>query len=223
MHPPKPTPEPSQLFEDVFPKEANKPPPLPDGRTEALKTFLAYLTNVKYFKEGAEPGSFIEFCIPEKNVEIDFADYESEFALPGLAVLAGEGKYNPNNLTPIVVEGSEEVYAPRTVLHIHDEREETFTLEFWAEFRAEIRGFSSAFEKMFQPSQEITGIRFYLKRYCDRPVLFTLVSSQIQEETDAANKRRRVSFQVNMRFDIVSLEPYRYISPDTIVTVEVNS
>lgn len=220
MHPPKPTPSPEQLFASVYPPEANPPPPVADGRQEALTTFLAYLTNVKYFKDGANPGEFIEFCIPEKNVEIDFADYETDFALPGLVVLAGEGKYNPNNLGPIFVEGSQNQYAPRTALHVHDEYEETFTLEFWAAFKTEIRGFRSAIEKMFQPSQSITGIRFYLQNYYDAPVLFTLVSSQIQEETDAANKRRRVTFQVNMRFNVLSLEPYRDFEPETVVIVE---
>jgi len=220
-HPPKPTPQPFQLFSDIDPKKANIPPvPFPDPRTQAITLLSDYLSGLKFYRPGNTDGTYIEFCIPQKNVQIDFPDYEKDFDLPAMVFLAGKGDFKPNNLTPIVNERSKDVFFNGYALHIHDEYEETFTLELWAAHRSEMRAMANALSTMFQPAYSISGIRFYMQNYYDNPVIFTLLSSQIQEEADAALKRRRCTYEINMRFNILSLEPYMPFDPNIAVDVE---
>lgn len=216
MHEPAQPPDPSPLWGDVYPPPAHQcPPATPDGATQALELFGKYLANLEFWKHS--PTGPEKVCIPDKQIFIGFPDYETNLKLPSAVMLGGKVNYNPNNLTPIIVEETRDKYCSGYVLHVHDEHEENFTLEVWAakpqELSAYVRGIATA----FQPSESITGIRFIMHTYYDVPVIFTLLSHQIVNDPDSALNRRRAAFEINMRFNVVSLEPYRPLDPYVIV------
>lgn len=212
MHPPKPEPQPFQLWTDVYPPRGDKAPATLDGRTTAIQLFSDYFSNLKFYAQ-ANNGNFTEFCVPAANIQIDYPDYEENYKLPGAAILAGKGTFNPNGFGPIPIEASKDVFKEGYILHVHDEYEETFILELSAAKREQIRALAGAVSTMFQPSMEITGLRFFMKGYYDTTVIFTLISSQIIEEPDASLDRRRCNIEINMRFNVVSLDPYKNMVP----------
>ncbi len=220
MHKPSETPLYPPLFSDIEPLPAPCPPVI-DGRTVAVSYLMRYVSNLSFYKPGANGPEKI--CIPEANMVNGFPDYEKFISLPALAVLAGKVTYQPNSLTPFIVEDTVDVYCKGHVLHIHDEHNETISLELWAAKQSDIRAFVAGFAAAFQPSQALTGLRFVMKEYYDTPVVFTLLSSQITEDPDAALNRRRAIIEIDMRFNVGSLEPINGIRPKVQINTTLRS
>lgn len=210
MHTPSEKPLYSPLFGEV------DPPPKPclpavDGRSVALDYLKRYISNLSFYKQGAN--GLDKICIPEANIVNGYPDYEKFISMPAMAIISGKAIYQPNGLTPAVVESTANVYCKGYVLHLHDEYDETISLELWAAKQPEIRALVAGFASAFQPAQTLTGLRFVMKEYYDAPVIFTLISSQITEDPDSALNRRRAIVEVNMRFNIYSLEPINEFRP----------
>lgn len=212
MHTPAQPPE-GTLWKDVYPPPDKVcPPPVPDGRTQALDLLKRYLGNLKFYKEGVNDTAK-PLCVPDANIKEQAPDYEDDLEMPAIGMIAGEGEYLARSLTPTLDESTVDKYCPGTVVHIHDEYSETVTLEIWTSTKQELRAITGGIESAFQPSQEYTGLRFVMRGYYNGTVIFTLISKQIIDDADASLKRRKAQIKVHFRFNVLSLEPYRDFAP----------
>lgn len=209
----------------VFPSRPNPPPLAYDGRSVALRTLRSYLAEIQFRRPGGRDArgnvlAPIPFQIPERNIQIGWPDYEKEMDFPSLVFLHGQATYEPIGLTSYVEEDTKDRYGRGTVVCWMSEHTEIFTIEIWANKRAEMRSILAGIETSLSPTEQMYGLRFKMPDYFGQLVRFTVNNRQEFDEQDAAMNRRRARIEVEMAFHVVSLVNYELVRPTLQVMVD---
>lgn len=217
------------LWGDPFQDAAAGAPQVIDGRTAALRILRRYLSEITFFRQGGKTASgerepAIAFRIPEKDIQIEWPDEVDELDLPSIALLSQEsGKYESLGMTPAaIVEDSKDQFGPGTVLNAQAELVETFVIEVWCKTRQERRGIRHGIESAMSPLQNVSGIRFRMPDYYDRLATYELQSAEIIDDEASTFARRKLRFEVLLRYVQVSLVklPTFFPQPTTDVVVD---
>ncbi len=198
-------------FGEVYPPRDNPPPPVADGRTEALRILKKYFQELTFYRAGGQDAAGIElppiaFKIPERDLHIEWPDGPEDVHLPAVAFLSEDrADYDSIGLTSYVDEATRDVYAPNTVIIQMAEYQENFVVELWTATKAERRAILSGLEVAFFPLQQMAGIRFQMPAYFGQLVCFQLQDREMIEDDLAIRNRRRAKLRVEMRFNVVAL------------------
>ncbi len=201
-------------FGAVYPFRESPIPPLVDGRTTALRILKRYFQEITFYRHGGFDANSkaelppIGFAIPERDIHVEWPDRPDEVHLPALAFLStGAADYESIGMTSNVEEGTVNRYAPDTVLIWLYEYVETFSIEIWAETKAQRRSILVGLERVLSPLEYMSGIRFRMPDYFDQLVCFSLQNRELVDDDFATKNRRRARLAVEMRFNVCALYP----------------
>jgi hypothetical protein len=191
---------------ELHPPRDNPPPLSEDGRTVALRIFKLYLSELVFYRRMGEGVAPSRFQIPEKDIHIEWPDYEADMVFPSIVLQAiGPATYNPIGLGGYIEEKSLHVYAPGTAVQWQNEYTETFAIDIYASKKSERRAIIAALIPALSPTEQMYGIRFHMPDYYEQLVCFSLEDREIFEDADAARNRRRARVRVEMRYNDVAL------------------
>lgn len=213
----------SLLFGDpfgaVYPPRPAPQPPSVDGRTVALRIFRRYVSELTFFRSAGQGANPTPFQIAEKDISIEVPDPVKDLVFPSIAILPGPVTYEVIGLTSYVEESTRDKYAPGTVLQWMSEYNETFKLEVWTSTRAERRAILAGLEAALSPTEQMYGLRFRMPDYYNELVCFALFARNL-DDSFAAQRRRRATLEIEMRFNIVSLVNYTGFAAEVTTDVE---
>ena len=105
-------------------------------------------------------------------------------------------------MTNNVDEGTENTFAPNTVVIWQGEYIENFVLEIWAKTKQERRSMLAGIEKYMSPLQQMAGIRFRMPDYYDQLCCFSLQSREIVDDEAAQFARRKARLVIELRYNL---------------------
>lgn len=171
-----------------------------DARTHALERLREYICSYRFFRTTTE-----SFQIAKENFYIDGIDSEDTFEMPAIAVISGvESRQGP--WVPHPIESTKDVFKRGFTLVRYAEHVETFDLEVWAGTRVERRTIVAAMDSIFNPVQQMAGLRLILPNYFYQPARFTYLQNERHSE-DGAKNRWRSLLQISLETNIVRLVP----------------
>jgi hypothetical protein len=215
-------------FGEVFPKRDDPPPATYDGRTAALKILKAYFRELTFYRPGGRDASGaqkapIPFQIPDRDIHIEWPDDEADLHLPSLAFLSqGIADYDSIGLVSYVEENTVDHYAPGTVLIWMSEYVEKFSVEIWAETKAQRRSMLVGLEQALSPLEQMAGLRFHMPDYYEQLVCFELMTREVVDDDQAGFVRRKARMVIEMRFNVVSLVNIQDLRPSLSLTVDAD-
>ncbi len=200
--------------------ESERHPELPlpdkDAREYALQAFIDYLSTITFQMTGAKQGQTVPFKIPLKNMFIEWPAYEDiadkgedDFPRVGFEILEETDEYP--GFVASEVEGTDDLFAPGTILTKTGEHVETMDMHILCRNRAERRAIIAAIGLVMNPVQEITGLRFNLPLYFGAACRITLEGGGRVEDQDATRNRRLLKFKILLRvpnFYLVKLDQF---------------
>ena len=202
-------------YGEVWPLGAPIPPSSVDGRTAALRVLQRYISELTFWRPGAEGGGApIAFTIPKENFHIEMPDYNTPVEMPSIGVVPGKGEYLPVGFGPMLEEETADVFAKGTTLLRQYEYQEVIILEGWCSKRPERRALLAGLDVAFMPSEGIGGLRLLVPEYYRQTVCFTALTRNIPDSPESADNRRIAQVELEMRFNVVqlvhtnTLEPY---------------
>jgi hypothetical protein len=209
-------------FGETFPPKQNPPLQSVDGRTIALRILGRYISEITFYRP-MRPGQAPEaFWVPEKNFYPDWPDNVQDVVFPACAVIPARVDYDVIGLVSYVEESTRDRYAKGTVLQWMSEYTEKINLEFWTSTIPERRAIAAGFEAMMSPTEQMSGLRFRMPDYFDELVCFTLNSRTNIDDEMAGKRRRKIRFEIEMRFNVVALVNYVSFEPQATVDVDVD-
>lgn len=209
-------------FGEVFPPKAPPPPLAINGRTAALHVLRDYITDLTFYRVMAPGQPPTPFKIQEENFHIEWPDSTSDLVFPSIAIIPAPALYNAIGLVSYIEEDTRDLFAPGTVVQWQAEYEENIKLEIWASKSAERRAIIAGLEIALTPTEQMSGIRFYMPEYFNEPVCFILNGITLMDDIDAARNRRRAQLDINMRLNIVALVNYTTLAPSVQVNTDVD-
>ncbi len=198
-----------QPFGFVFPPRPPIQFPPIDPRTVALRILMQYISELTFYRPGAESGTKrevapIPFAIPESSLFVEMPDGVVDLPLPCIVAKDVEGgDYGIIGLTSFIEESTRDKFGPGTALQVQSEYQEEVTLEIWASKKPERRAILAGLECALVPTEQMAGIRFLMPDYYDQPVCFTLDRSTRLDDAGSANNRRVATMELEMRFNVV--------------------
>jgi hypothetical protein len=212
---------PDPLAGDVYPK---RPAPLPsprDARTHALKGLFAYLSALRYVRQGATTGpETISFPVPADQLFVEWPDNVQALPFPSIVALDGRADYVGHGLGPPTVFGDTVGAAgPGTALIRGDEYVEDVRLEVWASTKGQRRGILAALEMAFKVSQKRGSLLITLPDYYGQTARFLPKERLLSGEDRNAIGRRTASFTVTM--SVVTVAPVNVMPFRSQVTTTV--
>lgn len=184
-------------------------PPLPhkDARAYALERLREYICALVFYRTGAvdpTPGPPIPFQLPVASVHLAQPDDITNLDMPAIGVIPGRGVHETYGLgPPDIIEGSDGLAGPGTVLLRQSEYIETFILEVWGSKNAERRALMAGLKAAFRNSDGSYAIRMQLPAYYDIIATYSLNESQYIDGDEPVRNRRRGHLMIEMRVDEV--------------------
>lgn len=212
-----------ERWDSVYPKRSPPETPPQDGRTVALSLLAEYITKLEFYRPGGLNEAPIKFVVDSRNIYVEWPDNEqwaepSNF--PAVTLLpSGRIKYEAINLTPTMIEDSEDKYGAGTALVLQNDHIETIVVEIMTPNRPERRALKSGLEIAFSPSEDVYGLRLLMRRYFDRIVMFTLTEGEVIDDENAVRNRRRLRIYLEMRHNVVQLVNRETLVPMVGVSV----
>lgn len=195
-----------------FPPQGNPSPAAVDGRTACLRVLGDYLSELVFRRAGDKRpdgtrGEPIRFRIRPEDIHVEWPDHEDKMQFPSAVLLAGSSpaEYDSIGLTPTLEEATADVLERDAAVWWMSENVELVQLEVWCNTKAERRAIKAGLEEALVPLQQMYGLRFTVPDYYGQVVTFALQRSSVFDEPDGARGRRRVRFELEMRFNQVAL------------------
>ena len=205
---------------EVFPPKANPQPLSIDGRTAALYVLREYVTNLTFYRKMAANEPPQGFVVPFDNFQIEAPDSTKDQTFPSIAVIPSRAKYDVIGLTSYIEEDTLDKFAPGTVVQWQGEYIETIKLEILASKKAERRAILAGLETAFNPTEQMSGLRFTMPDYFNELVCFTIMGREIFNDPDESRGRRKAHLEMEMRFNLVAL--VNAVKLQTSVSVDVD-
>lgn len=213
------------LFGDVYPPR-NLPPvgvPNKDARTIALELLGDYIAELTFKRPGPKGGTDIPFQVRREHFFVDWPTRPEELVMPSITVVHSRARCLPLGLTSYVAEETTNVYAPGTVVQCQAEYRETINLEIWCEEPSQRHAILGGLETAFMPSEQISGVRFVMKRYFNQKVTFDLTGREVIDTESSTLKRRVSQVELAMRLVTVRLVPVQQMRPEYEVYTNVDA
>lgn len=208
---------------DVYPRRDEPYAPTHDGRTAGLRVLRKYLSELTFYRPGAEGCPPIAFKIPEERIFDEWPEDESKLIMPSLAILAqGPVPLVAVGLNTNVDEDSADVHAPGTVVVILGEHDEDLSLELWSDSKPERRAVLAGIELALAPLEQMSGIRFRCPDYLGQLVVFAQQSKEYVDDDMAVLARRKGKIVVNMRINVVRLVNVSTLNPIPVLSVDAD-
>src|SRR6266850_962189 len=211
-------------FGEKFPPQPNPPVPSRDGRTVALELLGEYVSSLRFFRPGARGFPPIPFSVAPEHFHVDWPESTATLrtAECACAVLPGKVTYETIGLTNYVLEETRDAYQRGTVAMWMGCHAESLQLEFWCATAPHARSIKAGFEVAMSPVEQMAGIRFAMPRYFGQLVTFSLDGCQIQSDEMSGRGRRRVRFDVSMRYNTTQLVNSVTLVPQVQVETDVD-
>lgn len=214
-----------ELFDHEYGSNVGVPPakpvPLPhlDARTNALRTFKAWLATLIFNRTGASGEEPVSFRVPEKAIHVEQPDDVTKMVFPSIAFVSQqEGRYESYGIGPAQLdESSRDVFAPGTALLQVAEWVEPLGVDLWGSKRAERRALVAGFEVAMGGFEESNSVRLRMPQYFDRMATFSLQSGML-DETEAVRNRRKAKRTVLINVPVVRLVRVNDLQPFVSVT-----
>lgn len=215
---------PSQPIGVVFPPHSDAPN-LPDlgAREHALRRFLDFLAALPFMRTMAGPPQ--AFVVPRDQMFVNMPDAEQGAPagqkLPTLAFTTSTADKTADGwLGPaILIDGTENVFAPDTALFWVGSHTEPLVLEVVASSRAVRRAITEGVSQVLRSSDDSGALRLSLPGYFGQDATFTLMDVTYFEEPDAVRNRRKAHLTIQLYVDEVLLANAVDIKP--FLTAEV--
>jgi hypothetical protein len=210
----------------VFPPRSDAPN-LPDlgAREHALRRFLDFLACLPFMRTMAGPPQ--AFVVPRDQMFINAPEAEAGAPigqkLPTIAFTTSTAdKILDGWLGPaILIEGTEDVFAPDTALFWIGGHTEPLVLEVVASSRAVRRSITEGITQVLRSSDDTGALRLSLPDYFGGDATFTLMDVTYLEEPDAVRNRRKAHLTIQLYVDEVLLANAVDIRPYLTATVGV--
>lgn len=209
-------------FGEKFPPEPN-PPFLPkDGRTVALELLGEYVCALRFFRPNAPGQPPISFEVAADHFYVDWPESVQVLrtAEVSCAVIPGKVTYENIGLGNFVLEETKDKYLRGTVAMWMGCHVEQFQLEFWCANAPQARAIKAGMEVALSPVEQMAGIRFAMPAYFGQLVTFWLDGAQVIADEQGGRGRRRVRFDVAMRYNTTQLVNYVNMVPQVAATVD---
>ena len=214
----------------VFPPRSDAPN-LPDlgAREHALRRFLDFLAALPFMRTMAGPPQ--AFVVPRDQMFVNMPDAESGAPvgqkLPTIAFTTSTAdKILDGWLGPaILIDGTEDLFAPGTALFWVGGHTEPLVLEVVASSRAVRRSIVEGISQVLRSSDDTGSLRLSLPDYFNSTATFTLMDVTYFEEPDAVRNRRKAHLTIQLYVDEVMLASAVDIVPflTTVVGLQVQT
>ncbi len=186
-------------------------PPLPapdlphkDARTYALERLRDYICALIFQRTGGIGEPPIPFSLVPENVHLNQPDDITDLALPAIGVIPGRGTHESYGLgPPQLIEGTDGVGGPGTMLLRQSEYNETFVLEVWGSKIAERRALMAGLKAAFRQNDGSYELKMLLPDYFNIVASYSLNESQYIDGDEPVRNRRRGHLLIQLRVDEV--------------------
>lgn len=173
--------------------------PSDSARTQALRTLRRFISLLRFRRRGSDGGNPIEFRIGIEDIHIEQPDDPTKLKFPAIGVVSSDGDHEevalggPPMIAPL---GDVEGPAPG-VFWLGDYIEE-FALEIFASHIAERDAVIAGLQMAFLSSSESASLVLKIPNYFGATARFSLLRSQVIDETEALRGIRRALLSVRV-------------------------
>jgi hypothetical protein len=208
------------LWGDVRPERVPPPNDELDARLHAVHALFDYLSKIEFALDEDGDGKTRAFRIKREQFLDEWPDDMKSLIFPSVTALPGEMVLTPRGLTNDLDETTTDKFGKGTcVLPLH-EHQEKIVLDVFATTRFQRAAVVAGFERAFDASEQMSGIRLPLPRYFGQQARFTLERVDMVDDADSARRRRQAKLTVRMEVDVCRLVDVVTFEPRARVTVE---
>lgn len=203
-------------FGDVYPR-TNPPRQKPyTARHYALDTLADFMSRLEFQRQDQrELDTVVPFRVPRDRIHIFQPDDEEIYrGKPAIGILPGNGTHETYGLGPSrEIEGTDHLYCPNTILIREGDYLETIGLEIWGAYDAEREAVLAGLQRVFRLLQDSSALRLRCRSYYDRVASFALETSNVIDDDQSLNNRRRGHIFLAMQIPEVALVHFRTMVP----------
>ena len=201
---------------DVYPVQPALPPPAFDAREWAVGALASWISVLRFLRTGNVGGPAIPFRIQKARVHTDWPDGVEDMKFPSIVFVPKPGSYVRGLGGGNVMDDTQNIYAPKTVVLSMGEYTEQITVEAWSSKKSERRAITAAIETAMMMNETTMALRLRLPDYFDSTATFSLEEQERVDDQDVARNRRRCRYPIQLTVPVlrlvhsVTLQPYVY-------------